>query len=128
MEENYTIPLKYRKIENLHIVFWLIKDLCWCILFKPLAIAMIIPTIIIAAGITWQNRRMVTEFYHNIAVFFWILANCFWMVSEFYKFDTEIIIGTLTGKNLAVFPFSIGIGFLIFYYIKYHLFKKNEIN
>ena len=126
MEENYTIPLKYRKIENLHIVFWLIKDLCWCVVFKPLAIAMIIPTLIIAAGITWQNRKIATEFYHNIAVFFWIVANCLWMFSEFYNFAEIAVIGTLTGKNLAIFPFSIGIGFLVYYYFVHRIFKRKK--
>ena len=124
MQEDYTIPLKYRKLENLHIVFWLIKDLCWCIVFKPMAIAMIIPTLTIAAVITFQNRKIATEFYHNVAVFFWILANSFWMVSEFYKFDEIIVIGELTGKNLAIFPFVIGIAFLVFYYLKFRLLPK----
>ncbi|WP_219928772.1 hypothetical protein [Flavobacterium album] len=35
-EELYQIPACYRKTENLHIVFWLIKDLCWVMLWKPL--------------------------------------------------------------------------------------------
>ena len=122
--EFYTIPAKFRKIENLHIVFWLFKDLCWCIVFKPLAIAMILPTLTIAGTITWQNRKLPTELYHNLAVFFWIIANCFWMVSEFFQFDSKLIIGTLTGKNLAIFPFLIGILFLAYYYAKFYFFKK----
>lgn len=122
--EFYTIPAKFRKIENLHIVFWLFKDLCWCIVFKPLAIAMILPTLTIAGTITWQNRKLSTELYHNLAVFFWIIANCFWMVSEFFQFDTKILIGTLSGKNLAIIPFSIGILFLVYYYGTFYFFKK----
>ena len=124
MEENYTIPLKYRRIENLHIVFWLIKDLCWCLFYKPLAIAMVVPTLIIAAGITWQTRHIKTEFFHNIAVFFWIVANCVWMFSEFYNFSEKIMFGKVMGKELSILPFSIGIAFLSYYYIRYKLFKK----
>lgn len=124
MEDNYTIPLKYRKLENLHIVFWLIKDLCWCLVFKPLAIAMIVPTLLIAASITWRTRKMTTEFFHNMAVFFWILANCFWMFSEFYGFSESVIFLNFTGKEIAILPFSIGISFLVFYYVKYWFLKK----
>jgi hypothetical protein len=122
--QTYSIPAKLRKIENMHIVFWLFKDLCWCILFKPLAIAMILPTLAIAAGITYQNRNIKTELYHNLAVFFWIIANCFWMVSEFFHFDNTVVIANLTGKNLAIFPFSIGILFLGYYYGKYYMVPK----
>lgn len=40
----YSIPVAYRKMENLHIVFWLFKDIAWCMIWKPLGIAMIFPT------------------------------------------------------------------------------------
>lgn len=115
--ELYIIPKKYRIIENLHILFWLVKDLCWCIVYKPLGIIMIFPTLFVAAYIVWQNRSVVSELYHNLAVLFWITANSYWMISEFYKFDEQIVIGSLTGKNLAIFPFSIGILCLLIYYV-----------
>ena len=54
-EELYQIPLRYRKIENLHIVLWLIKDLFWVMLWKPLGLIMIIPTIGASLLITWQT-------------------------------------------------------------------------
>ena len=41
---SYNIPLRYRKMENLHIVFWLFKDVAWCMVWRPLGIAMIFPT------------------------------------------------------------------------------------
>ena len=47
-ENNYHIPIKYRKMENLHIVFWLFKDVAWCMVWKPLGIAMIL----------WVNARV----------------------------------------------------------------------
>jgi hypothetical protein len=47
-EPAYRIPLAYRRMENLHIVFWLIKDISWCMIWKPLGILMIFPTLIIA--------------------------------------------------------------------------------
>ena len=54
-EELYQIPLRYRKIENLHIVLWLIKDLFWVMLWKPLGLIMITPTIGASLLITWQT-------------------------------------------------------------------------
>ena len=47
-EPQYVIPARYRKMENLHIIFWLIKDLSWCMVWKVLGVAMIAPTMIIA--------------------------------------------------------------------------------
>lgn len=44
-EKLYSIPARFRKLENLHIVLWLIKDLCWAMLWKPLGLIMIVPTI-----------------------------------------------------------------------------------
>ena len=38
-EESYTIPLRYRKMENLHIVFWLFKDISWCLGIRPIGIS-----------------------------------------------------------------------------------------
>jgi hypothetical protein len=113
----YSIPKKHRIIENLHIVFWLIKDMCWCIVFKPLGIAMIAPTLCVAIYIVWQNRKIASELYHNLAVMFWIVANSYWMVSEFFHFDDKKVLNDFTGKNLALIPFIIGIACLVIYYL-----------
>lgn len=116
-QDLYIIPKKYRVTENLHIVFWLVKDVCWCIAFKPLGIAMIFPTIILAAWIAWQNRQIVAELFHNLAVLFWISANSYWMISEFFRFDEKKVLGELTGKDIAVVPFTLGILCLAWYYL-----------
>ena len=29
-QSTYNIPLRYRKMENTHIVFWIFKDISWC--------------------------------------------------------------------------------------------------
>jgi hypothetical protein len=109
-EELYSIPARYRKLENLHIVFWLIKDLCWVMLWKPLGIVMIIPTIGAALLITWQTRRIKSELLHNLAVVFWILANAYWMLSEFFSNDDSL-------RYYAVIPFSLGLITIAYYYI-----------
>ncbi len=76
------ISEKLRKIENMHVIFWLTKDLCWCLLSKNLAIAMIFPTVLIAIWVVIKTRRILSEFAHNLAVLFWISANSIWMYGE----------------------------------------------
>jgi hypothetical protein len=126
-EAVYTIPAKFRLMENLHIVFWLFKDLAWCMVWKPLGVFMIIPTLSIAFMIMINNRKIVSELCHNIAVFFWILANSYWMVSEFFHFDALFIYkNSITYKHLAVIPFVLGIITLFYYYVIYTK-KKAEV-
>ena len=35
-ETLYSIPARFRKMENMHIVFWLMKDISWCMIWKEL--------------------------------------------------------------------------------------------
>ncbi len=117
LEPVYSIPLKFRKMENLHIVFWLFKDISWCLIWKPLGFTMIFPTLMIALIIAVRNRQYVSETCHNTAIVFWITANSYWMISEFFGFDAQVISGNITYKHLAIIPFAIGILFLAYYYI-----------
>ncbi len=121
-EKMYVIPERFRKIENLHIVFWLLKDICWCMLWRPLGVAMLIPTLTVAILITWQTRKLKAELYHNLAVTFWICANGYWMIVEFLGYDEYLRIFT-------VIPFSIGLFFIIVYYgfILPREIKKNKM-
>jgi hypothetical protein len=112
----YIIPAKYRKMENMHIVFWLLKDISWCMIWKELAIAMVVPTLTIAIIIAWRTRVVAAELAHNLAIAFWISANSLWMISEFFRFDTMVIWKNFTGKHLALIPFSIGAMILVYYY------------
>lgn len=113
----YSIPARYRRMENMHIVFWLLKDISWCLIWKTLAIAMVIPTLIIAIVISWRTRHIKSELAHNLAVAFWISANSLWMVSEFFHFDTWVVWNQFTGKHLSLIPFLIGAGILLYYYL-----------
>lgn len=116
-KEVYSIPLRYRKMENLHIVFWLLKDISWCMIWRPLGIAMIFPTLIIAIVIAIRTRQYMSEVCHNIAIVVWIAANSYWMISEFLHFDTNPLLGEYTYKHLAIIPFVLGIGVLGYYYV-----------
>ena len=123
----YTIPLKYRRMENLHIVFWLFKDIGWCLLWKPLGLVMIIPTLAISIIIAYRTRRMASELCHNLAITFWIAANSYWMISEFMAIDTIPIYGWVTYKHLALIPFLMGVFCLAYYYMVWQPRHPNEI-
>ena len=116
-EQTYNIPIRFRRMENLHIVFWLFKDISWCMIWKPLGIAMIFPTLFFAILITIRTKEMVSELCHNLAIVFWITANSYWMISEFFSFDGIGVYGDISYKYLSVIPFALGILVLAYYYI-----------
>ena len=106
----YCIPDRFRRTENLHILFWLIKDMSWAMLWKPIGIFMIFPTIGVAVLITWQTRKIKSELFHNLAVTFWICANALWMMLEFTGNDDHY-------RKYTAIPFSIGLFFILAYYL-----------
>jgi hypothetical protein len=107
---------KVRRHENLHIVFWLIKDSCWMLEIKWLGALMVGPALFMAGWIVYITRKSY-EVYLNIAIFFWITANSFWMIIEFF-FENQ-------NKNLAAFPFALGFLFVAIFYCKY--FKNKSV-
>ena len=125
--ELYNVPIAYRKMENLHIVFWLFKDIAWCMGWRPLGVIMIIPTIIISIVIAWRTRKIVSELCHNLAITVWISANSYWMISEFLGFDTHPLFAGFTFKHLALIPFTVGILILAFYYLIWKPKHKDEM-
>ena len=116
-EEVYSIPAAYRKMENTHILFWLVKDIAWCMIWRPLGLLMVLPTLGIAIVIAWRTRAYASELAHNLAIVFWITANSYWMTSEFFGFDTVQVFPHVTGKHLALIPFLIGLVILLYYYL-----------
>ncbi len=116
-EPMYVIPARYRKMENMHILFWLLKDVAWCMIWKVLGLVMIFPTLIISIIIAWRTRSFKSELAHNLAISFWISANSYWMISEFFGFDERPIIFGVEGKYMAVIPFVIGVLILAYYYL-----------
>jgi len=99
---------KIRKFENVHILLWLLKDLCWVMDFKITGLVMIVPTVLMAIYITVLTRHSVSELFHNLAVVCWICANSIWMIGEFFFNDG-------TRPAAAVF-FVAGLLFITWYY------------
>lgn len=115
-EPKYIISARYRRMENMHIVFWLVKDISWCMIWRELGIAMFIPTLTVAIIIAWRTRSIRAELAHNLAIAFWITANGYWMISEFFGFDEMPVWNQFTGKHLAMIPFLTGAIILLYYY------------
>ena len=107
---------KIRKFENLHVLFWLIKDLSWAMVWRPLGLFMIGPTVFIAIYLLKKNWDDKTERSHNAAVLAWILANSFWMSVEF--------LGKEELKIWCIVPFGFGLVVLLFHYGALLLEKK----
>lgn len=107
----YSIPARFRRTENLHILFWLVKDISWAMLWRPLGLAMLVPTIAVAVLITWQTRKLKAELFHNLAIVCWICANGFWMIVEFFWENEEHL------RYYTAIPFSIGLFFILAYYL-----------
>lgn len=101
---------KFRKFENLHILFWLIKDMCWVSNFKVVGVLMVIPTLLMAFFLTYKSKDQIHELLHNLAVCFWILANSTWMIGEFFFND-----GT---RPIAIMFFIIGFIPIVISYAK----------
>jgi hypothetical protein len=119
----YSIPAKFRKTENMHILLWLLKDICWATNLRIPGLIMIVPTLTVALLITWQTRHMKSELFHNLAVDFWITANCVWMIGEFFHLDENLWHGYGL-RQAAILPFALGLSVLAYYYLV--LFKRDE--
>ena len=126
-DQNYSIPLRYRKMENLHIVFWLFKDVSWWMLWKALAIAMIVPTLVIAIVIAYRTKEFMSEVCHNLAIIFWISANSLWMITEFLEIDENHLFGSFDYRHLAIIPFVLGLLMLAYYYAWWRPRHKDAI-
>lgn len=109
---------KIRKVENFHILLWLLKDTCWVFELKTLGIIMITPAILVAIWITWATRNSISELFHNLAVVCWIIANSVWMIGEFFFDDTT--------RPIAIVFFVCGLLSILYYYIFLFSRKKSE--
>jgi hypothetical protein len=109
---------RMQKYESVHVLFWLIKDSCWMLELKLLGTVVMVPTVIIAAYIVFKTRKS-TEMYVNLAIFFWILANSFWMTMEFFYESRH--------KDLAGIPFILGFIFVSIYFYITMVRKRSDV-
>ena len=103
-----------RMLENIHIPLWLIKDSCWMMGWKTMGITMITPTVLVAIIIAIRSRKQ-NEFFINLAICFWIIANAFWMCCEFAE--------RIDLKNFAAIPFFLGFTATSVFYLRKIILK-----
>jgi hypothetical protein len=112
-----------REYENFHIVLWLLKDTCWAVGWETGGMIMIVPTFLAGIYIAYRSRKILADFFHNIAVCLWITANGIWMFGEFY-FNDDL-------RNYAMVFFALGLIVVAVYYIflfpKKHSTRLNEV-
>ncbi len=99
----------FRKKENLHVGFWLMKDFAWLSDMKWLGMGMALPTVLLSVWLTAKRRGNRMAFFHNMAVTFWITGNALWMTGEFY-FNDSI-------RHFVKPLFLIGFVFVGYYYV-----------
>jgi hypothetical protein len=87
-------------------------------LWKPLALAMILPTFIFAIFISYQSRFSKSELFHNLAVLCWIIANSVWMIGEFFFKDGL--------KGIALTFFVLGLLLVGYFYSTKLILKFNQ--
>jgi hypothetical protein len=83
--KKHTVSLK--KLENLHVGLWLIKDCSWCEEWIKIGMMVALPTLVLAIKIAWENRHDREDLVHSLAVCCWLCANVIWMVGEFFFDD-----------------------------------------
>ena len=79
---------------------------------------MAVPTVLLSYWLTYKSRSSRTDFFHNLAVSFWITGNSMWMAGEFYFDDTK--------RHLVIPVFLAGLGVIAYYYIGEMLTKKKN--
>lgn len=100
---------KVKHYENLHIPLWLIKDTCWMMEWKEVGVIMIVPTMLVSIILvifSWKRKE--EEFWINLAIFFWISANSYWMITEF--------VDRLDIKTYSLIPFILGMVCVVYFY------------
>jgi hypothetical protein len=82
---------------------------------KWLGTIVMIPTLFLAIFLILKSLKS-KDVYINTALFFWIAANSFWMMMEFFNSDNY--------KNFAAIPFGLGFIFISIFYWK--TYKMNQ--
>jgi uncharacterized membrane protein (DUF4010 family) len=96
------------RLDNVHVLLWLIKDTCWMLEWQALGTLMIAPTIGVAVYLAVRSFGD-RGFWINLAICFWITANAYWMVVEFA--------GREDIKNFAGIPFALGLVSVAVFYL-----------
>jgi len=97
--------------DHLHIVLWLVKDMCWAMEWKIMGVAMIVPTLGLALFISLKTNKNSFSFLPNVAILCWILANSIWMLDEFFHLEIRKFCLVFFGAGIAVVTYWLFVQF-----------------
>jgi len=118
---------KENRLDNIHVVLWLIKDLCWVLEWKYLGLFMVFPTIGMALFIFLKSAKYSTSYFFNLAIVCWIIANSSWMIGELFFSETQMHHIYILTKYGASTLFIIGLGVLFLYLLHTLYFKHKKV-
>jgi hypothetical protein len=79
--------------------------------WRVLGVTMIVPTLSVAVYITLKTyKENNPEWWINLAITNWIIANSYWMCCEFFKHENI--------KDFAAIPFVLGMLCVAIYYFR----------
>ena len=88
--------------DHLHIVLWLLKDMCWAMEWKTMGVIMVVPTLALAVYISLRTNTKSFSFLPNLSILCWILANSIWMFDEFFHLEIRHLCLVFFGAGLAM--------------------------
>ena len=71
----------WREYENIHILFWLGKDVAWINLIPSMWVIFLVPTFGIAwdmVFVTFWKKHLMIDHAHNVTILIWVMANAIW--------------------------------------------------
>lgn len=83
---------RHEVVEASSLIFWLLKDASWCILFWPLGIVAAVLAILSelrTIAVMPAKESHLTMLVHEFATIFWLMGNAMWMIGE-QCFDTSM--------------------------------------
>lgn len=80
----------FRQYENLHMLFWIIKDLSWGAMNLTVWSLCLVPTILIAGDLvyisatSYNSPDYTVDLVHFVVVFVWVIGNSVWAFGDFF--------------------------------------------
>ena len=96
----------WREYENIHILFWLGKDVAWINLIPSMWVIFLVPTFGIAwdmVFVTFWKKHLMIDHAHNVTILIWVMANAIW-AGDIALHNLSYTLFTLTFHQLIHTP------------------------
>lgn len=88
----FTYFRNFRQYENIHMFFWLAKDLAWNETNISLWLLFLIPTILVSTDyfiIALSGKNTIIDVAHYTSTIIWVIGNIVWALGEFFYDDYD---------------------------------------